>query len=239
MKEGKRLKEVLVIEDEQIIRQGLKVLLEQVIGGIQVIEAKSGEEGITRIHQRLPHLIITDIRMGAMDGLTFIGKARQVSKDIPIIILSGHNDFEYARTALRYGITDYLLKPVNRIELSEVVSKVFKTNESTNDGTSNQFQKILQFIDDHLSQEITLKMIAEHVYLHPQYIGQLFKTELNQTFTDYLTKKRIKYAQKLLRQTHLKVYEVAQLSGYKSAKHFMTLFKQEVGMTPIQYRQSL
>ncbi|WP_417898711.1 response regulator [Bacillus haimaensis] len=231
------MKEVLVVEDESIIRQGLKVLLEDVIGKYQVVEAKSGEEGLTLVHQRLPHLIITDIRMGAMDGLAFIAKVRQVSLDVPIIILSGHSDFEYARTSLRYGITDYLLKPVNRVELSEVLSKIFKEEEEENSEVSRNFKKIITFIDDHLGQEITLKQIAEFMYLHPQYVGQLFKTELNQTFTDYLTIQRLNKAKKLLKDTHLKVYEVAQLSGYKSPKHFMTLFKQEVGMTPKEYRK--
>jgi two-component system, response regulator YesN len=230
------VKEILVVEDEAIIRQGLKILLEQVIGGFQVMEAKSGEEGLTLFHQRIPHLIITDIRMGGMDGLSFISKVRRVSNEVPILILSGHSDFEYARTAMRYGITDYLLKPINRVELSETLSKLFKDDEEDKIETSKQFKKILQYIHDHLSQEITLKHIADYVDLNPQYVGQLFKTELNQTFTDYITEERLKRAKQLLKGTSLKVYEVAQLSGYKSPKHFMTIFKQEVGTTPVQFR---
>jgi two-component system, response regulator YesN len=231
------VKEILVVEDEVIIRQGLKVLLEQVIGGFQVIEAKSGEEGVSLFHQRIPHLIITDIRMGGMDGLTFVSKVRQVSKDVPVIILSGHSDFEYARTAMRYGVTDYLLKPINRVELSETISRLFKANSEEKIDTSKQFQKILQYIDDQLSHEITLKHIADYVYLNPQYVGQLFKLELDKTFTEYITEERLKRAKQLLTVTNLKVYEVAQLSGYKSPKHFMTVFKQETGMTPIHYRK--
>ncbi|MCH1625689.1 response regulator transcription factor [Ferdinandcohnia quinoae] len=231
------MKEILVVEDEGIIRQGLKVLLEQVIGGFQVVEAKSGEEGISMVHQHMPHLIITDIRMGSMDGLTFTSKVRQVSEEVPIIILSGHSDFEYARTALRYGITDYLLKPINRIELSETISRIFKEPTIEMTETSKQFQRILQYIDDHLSHEITLKHIAEYVYLNPQYVGHLFKSELDQTFTEYITEVRLKRAKKLLKDTTLKVYEVARLSGYKSPKHFMTIFKQEIGMTPVQFRK--
>jgi two-component system, response regulator YesN len=231
------VKEILVVEDEAIIRQGLKILLEQVIGGYQVKEAKSGEEGLTFFHQRMPHLIITDIRMGGMDGLTFSSRIRQVSQDVPIIILSGHSDFEYARKAMRYGITDYLLKPINRVELSETLSKIFKDDEEVKVETSKQFNKILQYINDNLSQEITLKHLADYVYLNPQYVGQLFKSELNQTFTEYITEERLKRAKQLLKGTSLKVYEVAQLSGYKSPKHFMTVFKQEVGTTPVQFRK--
>ncbi|MBS4207543.1 response regulator [Bacillus sp. FJAT-50079] len=232
------MKQVLVVEDEKIIRQGLKVLLEDVLGGFRVVEAKSGEEGLLYVRDELPNLIITDIRMGGMDGLTFISKVKQVSKQIPIIILSGYNDFEYARTALRHGISEYLLKPVNRTELSEVLSRIFGTTdiEVENPTSSRQFQNILQYIQDHLSKEITLKQIAEHVDLHPQYIGQLFKSELNQSFTEYITEKRLERAKDLLKQTQLKVYEVAHLAGYKSPKHFMTVFKQEVGKTPVQYR---
>ncbi|WP_423336311.1 response regulator transcription factor [Neobacillus sp. 19] len=232
------MKEVLIVEDEAIIRQGLKVLLEQVMGGFQVIEAKSGEEGVLLFHQRLPHLVVTDIRMGGMDGLTFISKVRQISKEVPIIILSGHSDFEYARTAMRYGITDYLLKPINRVELSETISTIFKETKADSANVSRQFQEILQFVDDHLGREITLKHIAEHVYLNPQYVGQLFKSELGMTFTEYITEERLKKAKKLLKGTSLKVYEVAQLSGYKSPKHFMTVFKQETGMTPVEFRKN-
>ncbi|WP_066307736.1 response regulator [Bacillus sp. FJAT-29814] len=232
------MKEILVVEDEAIIRQGLKVLLEQGMGGFQVLEAKSGEEGMVMIHRRIPHLIVTDIRMGGMDGLTFISKVRQISKDVPIIILSGHSDFEYARTAMRYGITDYLLKPINRIELSQAISNIFKETEEENRiPVSRKFQDILKFIDENLSREITLGHIAEHVYLNPQYVGQLFKSELGTNFTEYITEERLKRAKKLLKDTNLKVYEVAQLSGYKSPKHFMTVFKQETGMTPKEFRE--
>jgi two-component system, response regulator YesN len=231
------MKEILVVEDEAIIRQGLKVLLEQVIGGFQVTEAKSGEEGVSLFHQRIPHLIITDIRMGGMDGLTFVSKIRQVSEDVPVIILSGHSDFEYARTAMRYGITDYLLKPINRVELSETISKLFKEDVEEVTEVSKQFQKILKYIDEHLGNEITLKHIADYVYLNPQYVGQLFKSELDKTYTEYITEERLKRAKHLLKGTNLKVYEVAQLSGYKSPKHFMTVFKQEAGVTPVHYRK--
>ncbi|MEK3857291.1 response regulator transcription factor [Cytobacillus sp. FSL H8-0458] len=231
------MKNVLVVEDESIIRQGLKVLLEAISGELRVWEAKSGEEGMMQVRQQIPHLIITDIRMGGMDGLAFISKVRQVSETIPVIILSGHSDFEYARAALKYGVTDYLLKPVNRVELSNVITNIFKDKEESYTDVSGQFQKILQYVHDHIGQEVTLKHIADHMFLHPQYIGQLFKSELNQTFTDYLTGARLKRAKNLLKNTNLKVYEVAQLSGYKSPKHFMSLFKQEVGLTPKEYRK--
>lgn len=232
------MKNVLVVEDELIIRQGLKVLLEAISREIRVWEAKSGEEGMMRVRQQIPHLIITDIRMGGMDGLAFISKVRQVSQDVPVIILSGHSDFEYARSALKYGVTDYLLKPVNRVELSNVITNIFKDKvEESYTDVSGQFQKILHYVHDHIGQEVTLKHIADHMFLHPQYIGQLFKSELNQTFTDYLTDERLKRAKNLLKNTNLKVYEVAQLSGYKSPKHFMSLFKQEVGLTPKEYRK--
>lgn len=231
------MKEALIVEDEAIISQGLSVLLEKVFGGFQVTVARSGEEGLACVRQRLPHLIITDIRMGGMDGLTFISKVRQITEEVPIIILSGHSDFDYVRTALRFGIADYLLKPVNRTELSESISKLFKSSENAKLETSKKVKKILKYIEDQLSQEITLKQIADHVDLHPQYIGQLFKSELDQTFTDYVKEERLKRAKKLLKESQLKVYEVAHLSGFKSPKHFMTIFKQEVNMTPIQYRE--
>lgn len=233
------MKEVLIVEDEEIIRKGLKILLEQVIGGFTVEESSSGEEALSILRRKMPQLILTDIRMREMDGLTFIANVRQLTEDIPIIIISGHSDFEYVRTALRYNVSDYLLKPINRMELSELIAKLFKQDLQTAQESSKKMYKILQYVDENLSREITLKAISDYVFLHPQYIGQLFKSEMNMTFSEYVTEERLKKAKKLLKETRLKVYEVAQLSGYKSPKHFMATFKLEVGKTPKEYRENI
>ena len=75
-------------------------------------------------------MILADIRMPEMDGLQFLRFLSESGNDIPVIILTGYNDFEYARTALRYGAYDYLLKPIQESQIKETLAGLLPKNIS-------------------------------------------------------------------------------------------------------------
>jgi two-component system response regulator YesN len=111
---------LLIVEDEPVMRQGLIQLLTlDKYGYLLCGEAENGTEAIKLIDAYKPHIVITDIKMPQMDGLEMIRQVKSSERlhQPRFIILSGYNDFEYARNALRYGVVDYLLKPVNEDEL--------------------------------------------------------------------------------------------------------------------------
>jgi two-component system, response regulator YesN len=240
---------LFLVEDEAIIRAGLKQLIEAVIGGYQVVgEAANGKQALEALKGTQPDVLITDIRMNEMNGIDMIGRIRDHQPDLPIIILSGYAEFEYAKQALRYGISDYLLKPVDRIELTQALDKVKRRLEPQSlpagpgdkeEGQSSGRQlirKVKELVAERLDQEISLQYMADQVHLNHQYLSVLFKSETGQNFSDYVTYCRMNKAKQLLKETNLKIYEVAALSGYLSSKHFMAVFKDTIGMTPSQYR---
>ncbi len=239
---------LFLVEDEAIIRAGLKQLIEEVIGGYQVVgEAANGKQALEALKGTQPDLLITDIRMNEMNGIDMVGRIRDHQPDLPIIILSGYAEFEYAKQALRYGISDYLLKPVDRIELTQALEKIKRRLEPADlsarledveDGQSGRqlIRKVKELVAERLDQEISLQYMADQVHLNHQYLSVLFKSETGQNFSDYVTCSRMNKAKQLLKETNLKIYEVAALSGYMSSKHFMAVFKDTVGMTPSQYR---
>lgn len=241
---------VFLVEDEAIIRGGLKQLIEGVIGGYQVIgEAENGKTALEALKTIRPDLLITDIRMNEMNGLEMIKRLRANYPDLYILILSGYADFEYAKQAIKYGISDYLLKPIDRIELTQALDAYKRkaaphhtetaaaAAEEAETGQGRQLiRRVKELIADRLDQEISLQSVAEQVHLNHQYLSVLFKNETGQHFSDYVTQCRMNKAKQLLRDTSLKIYEVAALSGYVSAKHFMAVFKDAAGMTPTQYR---
>ena len=92
-------------------------------------------------------------------------------------------------------------------------------------------------MQEHLSEEISLTLLADVFHLNPQYIGQLFKNEIGVNFLSYLTNIRMERAKKLLVSTDLPVAEVAQRSGYADYRVFTKAFKKAEGVTPSQYRQ--
>ena len=106
----------IIAEDEQILRRGLVLATDWKALGCEVIgEAADGVEALALIRHLKPDLVITDIRMPALDGLTLIQEAVSIC-DPEFIIMSGYNDFAYAKRAIHLGVTDYLCKPIDEDE---------------------------------------------------------------------------------------------------------------------------
>ena len=116
---------VFLVEDEVVMRNGIKNNIPWEQEGFEFAgEASDGELAYPLIKKEKPDILITDIRMPFMDGLEL---SRLVKKELPqikIIILSGYNEFDYAKTAINIGVTDYLLKPISSAKLLEAVKKV-------------------------------------------------------------------------------------------------------------------
>lgn len=116
---------VFLVEDEVVMRNGIKNTIPWEKEGFEFVgEASDGELAYPLIKKEKPDILITDIKMPFMDGLEL---SRIVKKELPqikIIILSGYNDFDYAKSAISIGVTDYLLKPIGAAKLLEAIRKV-------------------------------------------------------------------------------------------------------------------
>lgn len=116
---------MLIVDDEPIICRGLRETIPWSAIGVEVAgDASDGAEALELIDAQPVDLVMTDINMDGMDGLALAKALRERHPHIRIIILSGYDDFEYARGALRIGVEDYLLKPVNVNELMGMVQRI-------------------------------------------------------------------------------------------------------------------
>ena len=103
---------VMIIDDEPIIRKGIKNILNWKQFGCEICaEASDGEEGRTLIKKYRPDILITDIRMPEIDGLKMIKDVKDLIPDCKIIVLTGYRDFDYVQEALKLGVFDFVLKP--------------------------------------------------------------------------------------------------------------------------------
>ena len=119
---------VFLVEDEIIMREGIRQNIEWEKEGFEFVgEASDGELAYPLIQKLKPDILITDIRMPFMDGLELSRLVKQELPEIKIIILSGYDEFEYAKEGINIGITDYLLKPIAGAKLLEAVKKVEKS----------------------------------------------------------------------------------------------------------------
>ncbi len=115
----------LVVDDEYLVRAGICQTIDWSERGVEIVgQADNGEDGLELALLHRPDVIITDIRMPYMNGLELIAKVKEHKLDSGIIVLSGYDEFQYAQTAMQYGASTYLLKPVDIEQLAEAVLKV-------------------------------------------------------------------------------------------------------------------
>lgn len=116
---------LIIADDEKWIRAAIKALIPFEKLGLKLsCEAGNGIEALELCRQHEPDILLTDIMMPGLTGLELIKELRSLQPNLRIVIISGYNDFEYAKTAMKYGITDYLLKPVDENELIQALERI-------------------------------------------------------------------------------------------------------------------
>lgn len=121
------MRKVMIAEDEELILQGLKNILDWEALDLQLVHlAKNGVEALRMWKEEPVDIIITDIDMPEMGGLELLEKIRRMDERVRFIILTGYDEFEYARTAIRLEVENYLLKPIDEEELA---SQLLKASE--------------------------------------------------------------------------------------------------------------
>lgn len=133
---------ILIVEDEVMIREGLSKLIKTHTSHTVIGEACNGQEGLAMAVRYRPELVITDIRMPVMDGLQMIENFHEMNLTIRAVILSGYSEFEYAKKAIRFGVEDYLLKPLAAEDIVEVLERIqgkLMEEEQKNAGTPAQY----------------------------------------------------------------------------------------------------
>lgn len=124
-KDGDSMLKVLFADDEPIMLEGLRFLVDWEALNYEVCgEALDGEDALQLIGSTRPDLVITDVRMPVIDGLELIRRTSESDFRPKFIIFSGYADFEYAKRALKYGVANYLTKPLDETELTEAVQTV-------------------------------------------------------------------------------------------------------------------
>lgn len=258
---------VVVVEDSLLLRKGIIFTTDWNALHCEVVgEAENGLEGFKIIQELHPDIVITDIRMPVLDGIQMIEKLH-AQCDALFIILTAYNSFEYARKALRFGVVEYISKPLDELEFQTLLErtcakvadrkeyeKVKVQMEKMEDSRIMLFQEYLrgeqnvqkshvsravQFIEKRFADDIGVQDISKELLMSESYLSRLFKDETGYTIGDYLLNYRIKQACLLLGDSSAKIYEVANQVGFRDQRYFSVLFKKIVGLTPREFQNKL
>ena len=116
---------IILVDDEEEVRKSIVRKIGWEEAGFQVAgDAENGEDALEKIEALEPDVVLTDIRMPYMDGLTLAERIRQKYPSMKIVIFSGYDDFEYAKQAIKLNVTEYILKPVNVEELTAILKRI-------------------------------------------------------------------------------------------------------------------
>jgi len=141
------------------------------------------------------------------------------------------------------GVTRYLTKPTKKRELLGVLEEIErrlpgeqKGEEEKKEVTNLMVQKAMDYIALNYSGKISLKEIAQELYLSPNYLSELFKRHTGKNISEYITQFRLEKARRYLQQPEYKIGDVAELVGFSDQRYFSSMFKRRYGMTPNEYR---
>ena len=359
---------LIIVDDDAVIRKGLATLVDWAAEGYALMrECSDGKEALSLLAEKPIDVVLTDIRMNAVSGLSVAQYVYENRLSTRVVILSGYQEFAYAREALRYGVMDYLIKPVSIPKLLETFRAIrqtldrqrgtrarHKTLSNRNaamsgelaallyrdayrrllrgrealrtradnaglraediarptalvgydpdahtqrslaelcdgpavdlepedregrallvglfdpDGANAAHVRVIKRYDDlfalagfpasagpksvyndavidaalalfteQYGQRLTRAEVARAVHVNPTYLSRRFKEVTGKNFSDMLAEIRLGHACALLTQTNLSVSAIASKCGYPNAKYFFRAFRQEKGVTPLQWR---
>ena len=235
---------MLLADDEPVITRGIQKLVDFNGLGIQVVGVfQDGAAALDGILALKPDIALLDIHMPKKSGIDILKELKAVESKTRIIFISGFQDFQYAKDALRYGAEDYLLKPIKSGDILTCFGKIredldrkYQVKEENNSSYYEQIvDKVKKYIEENY-KEASLEEAAVLVNLSPNYLSKIFKDKCGTGFSEYLTKTRMEKACELLNDIRYKGYDIAYYIGYDNPKNFSRAFKAYFGMSPKEYR---
>jgi len=211
------------------------------LGASPPLSAYTDIEGIRCMEQERPDIAFVDMNMPTVGGEHFMKNVAQNHPYCRMIVVSGYDEFHYARAAIQYDAIDYLLKPIDGDALLAALKKAIKSlpeRERTIDvdNPAEVIAAVKDYLDHHFSEEISMEKLADRFYFSKEYLNKLFHTRFGCPIYEYVLQIRMDKAAEYLADPAMQIQEIAGKLGYANANYFSKAFKHRYGVTPSEYR---
>ncbi|MCR5279639.1 MAG: response regulator [Lachnospiraceae bacterium] len=243
----------LIVEDEPLMRDYLLSNLNSIHNKWKTAAcARDGVEAIELLGKMSFDAVITDIKMPRMDGLDLAAYISKNYDHLPVIVLTGYSEFDYARSAIKSGVIDFLLKPLREVELHDTLERIILQNPEADepgvkesevsvpdkqDEATVLVRRAREYILAHFCEPMSLNEVADALNVNTSYLSSIFRSPNDESYSKYVQRLRMERAATLL-ETHLaaKIEDIAKEVGFVSVKHFDANFKKFYGKSPNEYR---
>lgn len=252
---------VLIIEDEDIIREGLKYMMDWTnLKCVVVGEACNGVDGLEKIAEIDPDIVLLDVNMPLKNGIEVLESCNN-QYIFSSIIISGYDEFEYAKKAMEFGVTEYLLKPIDHGELRKAIGRAIEAVDtkkeyrmmqksiatpgeinvldleawkSTNN-KSKHVKEMIAYIQENYDEKISIHDLVYKLEMSTTYLNKKFKENTSFTFNDFLNRYRIQQSIERIKLGEDKISMIALDVGFSNYRYFIKVFKQHTHMLPSDF----
>lgn len=231
---------VLIADDESIIRRTIRLIGNWEENHMEIVgEAKNGLEALELIRVKHPDLVLLDMKMPGYSGEEVLNFIEENNKGMSVIVISGYDDFKFAKVAIQYGAVDYILKPIDRNELNRALEKVSlryskplpETGVAPLKSTAEQ---VRDYIDKAYASDISPASLAEKYHVNKDALSRTFKKKYGMGLAAYINHVRLEQAKAYLLAGYSST-QASMLVGYHDVNYFSRIFKKIYGIPPSRY----
>jgi signal transduction histidine kinase/AraC-like DNA-binding protein/DNA-binding LacI/PurR family transcriptional regulator len=233
---------ILIVDDDPQTREYLTNLLTEDCSSYTLRTAKDGADALRQMTQEIPSLVILDLIMPGVDGFQVLEWMHLNIKTsrVPVLILTGHPlSLEDIKKLEQHALVTVHSKGI--LSESEIISAVHRSlfgTEALSPCTSALVKRAVAHFHQHYAEPLTRKDVAQAIGVSQNYLSQIFRKELGISPWDYLTRYRIKQAERLLRFTTESISKIAKNVGFEDPAYFGRVFRMETGVSPTVFRAS-
>lgn len=256
---------IFLVDDENLTLQLIQKCIDWKSFGMEITGAfLSAQEALRAMACQCPDAVFSDINMPKINGIEFGRMVREQYPQVHFLLLTGYEDFTYVQQSIRLGATDYLLKPIDPGELCVTAGRLRERIQEERrlrqereelqygafcgrgcwgpeNGRDKKYSALITDVVEQIRKnygdyELSLKSLAEKFDRNASYLSRVFKQETGKSLIEYITFVRMEAARRLLWETELKLYEIAEQIGILDANYFAICFRKHYDMTPSQYR---
>lgn len=254
-KKSKAMKRVFIVDDHDELRN---YLVSQLSKYYKVSEAADGESALKMIIDKVPDIVVSDVKMPGLDGLELLKRLKRsaTTAHIPVILLSSRNEVSDRMAGWNCGADGYIGKPFTLEELESLIDNLIDNRQKVNGKASGVsetegkithpevkgndeilMERVMKVMEKHISEpEFNVEQLSVEVGISRAHLHRKMKDATGITPSDFIRNIRLKRASQLLRKPDIEITQIAYMVGYNSQPHFSTVFKKFTGYTPSEYR---